>query len=191
MRQNSLSRSSSVLPRLPVTLLLRHDATPSLSHHVFGCTLSPTFLWDVPSPLPRSGMPWDTPSLWDAPPSFLFSTGSLTVHRVPPLAHGREVGFFHDAAPFHSQTRGATLQPSSAFFLIFFPFSFSFADCSFSHMSPSCLYFATASRRPSSPLSRRFPIPSPPAFLATRRLPLPPLTLGVWDTSPSLPGPGA
>ena len=47
------------------------------------------------------------------------------------------------------------------------------------------------SRHPSSPLSRRFPFSSPPAFLVTRRLPLPPLTLGVWDTPPSPPGPGA
>jgi hypothetical protein len=177
-----------VLPRLPITLLPRHEAAPSLSHHTLGRALSPKLLWDVPSPSPHSG----TPSLWDAPPyfflSFSFSANSLTVHRGPPLAHRREgVGFFHNAAPFRSRSCGVTLHLVHFFYL--FPFLFRslttlFLTCPFATRrvalvaSPPSL--CHVSRRPSSPLLRLPPVSlslSLPLRLdATTSLPL------LWDT---------
>jgi hypothetical protein len=121
---NSLSRSPS--PSHYSTLLLRHDTVPSLPHHALGRPSPP--LWDVASPTLLWHAPSYAPSLWDTPPCFFLfrSPLTLTVHRGPPLAHRREgAGFFHDAAPFRSRTRGTTLH-----LVRFLSFSFSFADCS-------------------------------------------------------------
>ena len=46
-----------VLPRLPITLLLRHEAAPSLSHHTFGTR---------PLPQIALGRAFPLASLWDA-----------------------------------------------------------------------------------------------------------------------------
>jgi hypothetical protein len=43
-----LAQSHLSIRPMKAILVLQHDATPSL------CTLSPTSLWDVPSPSPRS-----------------------------------------------------------------------------------------------------------------------------------------
>ena len=167
----------SFSPRLPITLLPQHDATPSLSHHTLGCALSPKLLWDVPSPSPHSGKP----SLWDAPPyfffSFSFSANSLTVHRGPPLAHRRKgVGFFHNAAPFRSRSCGVTLH--LVLFLYLFPFLF----CSLTTLFLTCPFATCRVTLVASPLvavvtfAPRVPLPQPSS--ATRRHHLPPLALG-------------
>jgi hypothetical protein len=75
-------------------------------------------LWDVPSPSPRTG----THLCSGTHPLFSFFF-VLRLLSDPPLTHRREgVGFFHDAAPFRSQTHGVTLYLVRffMFFLFFF-----------------------------------------------------------------------
>jgi hypothetical protein len=64
-----LSKSCSLAS--PITLLLRHDATPSLLHNALG-TLLPHIALGRAFPLASL---CDAPSLWDAPPppSFFLS----------------------------------------------------------------------------------------------------------------------
>jgi hypothetical protein len=154
-------------------------------------------LWDAP--LPRSGM-WLPPhcsgthlvmrlhSGTHRPVFFLFrSLLTLTVHRGPPLAHRREgAGFFHDAAPFRSRTRGTTLH-----LVRFLSFSFSFADCSpfphnVSHLlarpfAPHCV----APRRRCCVAPVCLSLSLPLRLDATTSLP------SLWDTPLPPPGPGA
>ena len=118
------------LPAPPLTLLLRHDAAPSFSHHNLRCVFSLASLSDAPSSLPTF---WGT-----MPPyflkvrlfllfSFLFSLAAdlfsfLSRYMGPPLAGKREGGLspsFHVRSPsFSTNVKHA---PVSSFV-----FSFSF-----------------------------------------------------------------
>ena len=232
------------LSRLPITLLLRHDAAPLPFAPWFGTLLPHTALGCA---FPLASL-CDAPSLWDAPPlppPFFFLCRSpltiflLQVHRGPPLAVPMDLrpphvlltntkrldaatwfvffflflfhmltasfSFIHTpsclrlhlvshlscrpnatclphttccpssclchAAPFRSQTRGATLQPPSTFFY-HFPFPFHLLTSPLSHMSLLV------------PLPRVASPPSLPLRLGASSLPL------LWDTHPSPPGPG-
>ena len=156
---NSLSRSPSPAP--PLTLLLRHDVTPSLSRHSLGCTFSLTSLLDAPSSLP---------TFWDAPPSgssffsfllFFFPLFPLTVSLLlagkwdPPLAGKREGGLSpisHARPPRLSSAHECGAHDGLLGFSFLF---FSFADCPALLSAPSSRIASVASRlRHASPLSR-------------------------------------
>jgi hypothetical protein len=84
------------------------------------------------------------------------------------------VGFFHDAAPFRSQTRGATLQPSGTFLFNLFPF----LSRSLTALFLTCLPTARPLPRVALPLVTL--VVSPPVSLA------PSLPLRLDDSPPSL-----
>jgi hypothetical protein len=123
----------------------------------------------------------------------------VAVVELPPVSSPSAFlceGFFHDATPFHSRTRGVTLHLVR--FFLSFSFSFSFADCSpFSHMYPTCSSLCHALCRPLSPLLRRPPslchVPRRPSSPLLQSPPVPlslslslPLRLDATSSLPSL-----
>ena len=145
----------------PLTLLLRHDVTPSLSRHSLGCTFSLTSLLDAPSSLP---------TFWDAPPSgssffsfllFFFPLFPLTVSLLlagkwdPPLTGKCEGGLSpisHARPPRLSSAHKCGAHDGLLGFSFLF---FSFADCPTLLSAPSSRIASVASRlRHASPLSR-------------------------------------